>query len=103
MLFFYKVGKVQFEVSGVGLKALLKGIQIESILVDVDVENFYRYDQDIPNGDDEVPYFVEWTYNYDLFFTAQIETTDSPIMLIGPVNKEEYELIELTFENPHLF
>jgi hypothetical protein len=24
-------------------------------------------------------------------------------MLIGPVNKEEYELIELTFENPHLF
>jgi len=77
--------------------------QIESILVDVDVENFYRYDQDIPNGDDDVPYFVEWTYNYDLFFTAQIETSDSPIMLIGPVNKEEYELIELTFENPHLF
>lgn len=77
--------------------------KIESVLVDVDVENFYRYDQTIPNGDEEVPYFVEWTYHYDIFFTAQIETIENPMILIGPVNKDEYEFIELEFENPYLF
>lgn len=77
--------------------------KIESVLVDIDVENFYRYDQTIPNGDEEVPYFVEWNYNYDLFFTAQIETIDSPMIILSPVNKEGYELIELQFEDPYLF
>jgi hypothetical protein len=77
--------------------------KIESVLVDIDVENFYRYDLTIPNGDEEVPYFVEWTYHYDIFFTAQIETFENSFVFIAPVNKEEYELIELEFEDPYLF
>jgi hypothetical protein len=44
-LFFYKVGKVQFEVSGVGLKALLKGSKDGGNTFDMDeaavfLENF---------------------------------------------------------------
>jgi len=35
-LFFYKVGKVQFEVSGVGLKALLKGAKDGGNTFDMD-------------------------------------------------------------------
>jgi hypothetical protein len=87
---------------------------IEGLFIDIDVDNQYIsdliipiYDPENPEADDngfiEVSYTYEWTYNYDFEITAQTEVLTESIILIAPVNKEEYELIDLYFENPHLF
>jgi hypothetical protein len=87
---------------------------IEGLFIDIDVDNQYIsdliipiYDPENPEADDngfiEASYTYEWTYNYDFEITAQTEVLTESIILIAPVNKEEYELIDLYFENPHLF
>jgi len=47
-LFFYKVGKVQFEVSGVGLKALLKGTKNVGDTFDMDQAAVFLEDFEEP-------------------------------------------------------
>ena len=87
---------------------------IEGLFIDIDVDNQYIsdliipiYDPENPEADDngfiEASYTYEWTYNYDFEITAQTEVLTESIILIAPVNKEEYELIDLYFENPNLF
>lgn len=88
---------------------------IESLLIDIDVENHYEFEINIPVYDPENPdaneygyvdgndpYTLEWNYNYDLEINAQMEVLVDPIILVAPLNKEEYELIELDLEDPNL-
>jgi hypothetical protein len=88
---------------------------IESLSIDIDVDNQYSYELKIPIYDPENPaadedgfiesdpFTLEWSYNYDFEITAQTEVLTEAISLIAPINKEEYELIELNPENPNLF
>jgi len=88
---------------------------IESLSIDIDVDNQYSYELKIPIYDPENPaadedgfiesdpFTLEWSYNYDFEITAQTEVLTETISLIAPINKEEYELIELNPENPNLF
>jgi hypothetical protein len=87
---------------------------IEGLFINIDVENQYIsdfiipiYDPENPEADEngfiEASYTYEWTYNYDFEITAQMEVLIESITLIAPINKEEYELIELNPENPNLF
>jgi hypothetical protein len=88
---------------------------IESLFIDIDVENHYEFEINIPVYDPENPdaneygyvdgndpYTLEWNYNYDLEINAQMEVLVDPIILVAPLNKEEYELIELNLEDPNL-
>jgi hypothetical protein len=101
----------QFQIS---LSVNLMTNLIEGLFIDIDVDNQYIsdfiipiYDPENPEADEngfiEASYTYEWTYNYDFEITAQMEVLTESIILIAPVNKEEYELIDLYFENPHLF
>ena len=88
---------------------------IEGLSIDIDVDNQYSYELKIPIYDPENPaadedgfiesdpFTLEWSYNYDFEITAQTEVLTETISLIAPINKEEYELIELNPENPNLF
>lgn len=88
---------------------------LESLWVDVDVENQYRYELNLPVYDPENPeadeygyiegdpYTLEWTYHYAVEMTIQMEVLADSITLIAPINKEEYELIDLDAEDPNLF
>jgi len=88
---------------------------IEALSINIDVDNQYRfelrmpvYDPENPEADDYGyiegdPYTLEWTYNYDVDITAQMEVLTEAISLIAPINKEEYELIDLDVEDPNLF
>ena len=88
---------------------------IESLFIDIDVENHYEFEINVPVYDPENPdaneygyvdgndpYTLEWNYNYDLEVNAQMEVLVDPIILVAPLNKEEYELIELNLEDPNL-
>ena len=88
---------------------------IESLFIDIDVENHYELEINVPVYDPENPdaneygyvdgndpYTLEWNYNYDLEINAQMEVLVDPIILVAPLNKEEYELIELNLEDPNL-
>lgn len=88
---------------------------LEGLWIDIDVENQYRFELRLPVYDPENPeadeygyiegdpYSLEWTYNYDFEITAQMEVLLDSIVLIAPINKEEYELIDLEAEDPNLF
>jgi hypothetical protein len=88
---------------------------IEALSINIDVDNQYRfelrmpvYDPENPEADDYGyiegdPYTLEWTYNYDVDITAQMEVLTESISLIAPINKEDYELIDLDVEDPNLF
>jgi hypothetical protein len=88
---------------------------VEGLSIDIDVDNQYSYELKIPIYDPENPaadedgfiesdpFTLEWSYNYDFEITAQTEVLTETISLIAPINKEEYELIELNPENPNLF
>jgi len=88
---------------------------IEGLSIDIDVDNQYSYELKIPIYDPENPaadedgfiesdpFTLEWSYNYDFEITAQMEVLTETISLIAPINKEEYEMIELNPENPNLF
>jgi hypothetical protein len=88
---------------------------IENLFVDIDVENHYTFEINIPiydpenpeaneygYVDGENPYLLEWHYNYDFEVGAQMEVLIDPIVLIAPMNKEEYELIVVDIEDPNL-
>lgn len=88
---------------------------IEALSIDIDVENQLSFELRLPIYDPENleadeygyvegdPYRLEWTYNYDFDITAQMEVLTESITLIAPINKEEYELIDLDLEDPNLF
>ena len=88
---------------------------VEGLSIDIDVDNQYSYELKIPIYDPENPaadedgfiesdpFTLEWSYNYDFEITAQTEVLTETISLIAPINKDEYELIELNPENPNLF
>jgi hypothetical protein len=88
---------------------------IEGLSIDIDVDNQYSYELIIPIYDPENPeadedgfiesdpFTLEWSYNYAFEINAQMEVLTETISLIAPINKEEYELIELNPENPNLF
>jgi len=88
---------------------------LEGLWIDIDVENQYRFELRLPVYDPENPeadeygyiegdpYSLEWTYNYDFEITAQMEVLTESMILVAPINKEEYELIDLDAEDPNLF
>jgi hypothetical protein len=88
---------------------------LEGLWIDIDVENQYRFELSLPVYDPENleadeygyiegdPYSLEWTYNYDFEISAQMEVLTESIILVAPINKEEYELIDLDAEDPNLF
>ena len=88
---------------------------IEALSINIDVDNQFRfelrmpvYDPENPEADDYGyiegdPYTLEWTYNYDLDINAQMEVLTESIIFIAPINKEEYELIDIDVEDPNLF
>ncbi len=88
---------------------------LEGLWIDIDVENQYRFELRLPVYDPENleadeygyiegdPYSLEWTYNYDFEISAQMEVLTESIILVAPINKEEYELIDLDAEDPNLF
>jgi len=101
-----------FEIS---IRVNLLNQLIENLFVDIDVENHYTFEINIPiydpenpeaneygYVDGENPYLLEWHYNYDFEVGAQMEVLIDPIVLIAPMNKEEYELIVVDIEDPNL-
>lgn len=113
---------VEDSVSGITLNAFeismsvnLLNQLIETLFIDIDVENQYTFEINIPvydpenpeaneygYVDGENPYMLEWLYNYDLEVNAQMEVLMDPIILVAPLNKEEYELIAVNIEDPNL-
>lgn len=87
---------------------------ITDVLIDIDWEfdyafslSYVEYDPENPEADENGyvntgRYFLNWTYLNDIFFEASIEVFESPFDIIAPVNKEDYEWIELLLEDPNL-
>lgn len=89
---------------------------IEGLMIEIDVENNYnfeinvpRYEPENPDADEygyvegNDPFNLIWTYNYAFAINAQMEVLSESIILVAPINKEEYELIDLEAEDPNLF
>ena len=81
--------------------------QLTQVLVDIDVDTSSSFNLNDPIYDPEnlqadewgfvegEDYLIETSTDYEVYMLATMEVFTSPLTIIGPINKDSYELIEL--------
>ena len=81
--------------------------QMTNLLIDIDVDTATSFNLNDPIYDPEniladewgfiegEDYLIETSNDYEVYLFATMEVFSSPLTIIGPINKESYELIDL--------